>query len=85
MSFDDLQGGPFESDYKARRVTDRPKVKINVNKSTSVTFYGSIKLDELREFVTACRGLSGTATVNITKYAGHQLDGSSTTITVNDA
>jgi hypothetical protein len=76
MSFDDLG---------QRRITDRPKVNINVVKSTSVQLYGAVTLDQLREFVNACRSLGGNAKVSIKAYAGDQRDGSYTTITVHDA
>lgn len=84
MSFDDLQGGSFDG---RRRITDRPNIKVNitVTKSTSTTLYGSVTLDQLREFIAACKGLNGNAKVKITTYAGDQRDGSSTTITVSDA
>lgn len=84
MSFDDLQGGPFDSNV-SRRVTDRPKVNINVTKSTSVQLYGPITLAELREFVNACRSLGSNAKVTINSFKGDQRDGSYTTITVHDA
>lgn len=88
MSFDDLNGGPFESNFRRPNLTPPPKkppLNINVVKSTSATFYGAITLDQLRAFVEACTGLNGSAKVDITKYAGDQRDGSSTTIKVSDA
>jgi hypothetical protein len=83
MSFDDLQGG--------RRVQIpagpglKKVVEIKVTKSTSATFYGRFTLAELKAFVDACAGLSDGASVTITKYNGDQRDGSSITISVNDA
>jgi hypothetical protein len=60
-------------------------VDIKVVKSTSATFYGAFTLAELKAFVAACAGLSDASRVTINKYNGDQRDGSSITISVNDA
>ena len=59
--------------------------EIRVTKQTTVTFYGSIKLEDLRAFLQQCEGISGTAPVRVTHYRGDQRDPGSTTITVMDA
>lgn len=69
-----------------RRVTDAPKLNLNVTKQTSVVFGPSFTLAELREFVKACETLKPTAKVTVTKYESRdQRDSTTTTITVNDA
>lgn len=57
---------------------------IRVTKTTSMSF-NRLTLADLRDFVDACAGLSGTATVNVRSYAGDMREPGYTTLTVNDA
>jgi hypothetical protein len=59
--------------------------QIRVTKQTSITFYGSVTLGDLRAFLRQCDGVDDTATVEVKHYQGDQRDGSSTTITVHGA
>jgi hypothetical protein len=59
--------------------------EIRINKSTSTTFYGIVRLSDLRAFVLACANCKDNATVQIDVYRGDGRSGPTTKVTVNDA
>lgn len=57
--------------------------EIRITKQTSVTFYGSFNLADLRSFLAQCEGIDGKAAVQVNHHdAVNQRDDTSTTITV---